>query len=336
MRVQLGLQAGERLTQQETFDLATFADSAGFESVWVAEGRLTRDAIVPASLIAGRTRQIRIGTGVINHKSRNVALTAVTFKTLDEFAPGRVVLGIGPWWEPLASKVGLPLVKPRAELREYIEVVRRLFANETVTFEGEYVRVEGIRFDRTYEANEPVEVPIYLGVVAPKSLSLAGEIADGVLLDFLVPPSYNESALGHIQQGLQSRADKTIDDIGRPQLVACSVNDRNPNEAVDACRAFLTMYLGQQPHIGAHCGIEPDLLARIKDELGWPTTLENIKRTMRLVPNELVHSVAACGTTAQAMEQIERYLDAGATTAVLTLLGDHKNDTLRAIARAAA
>jgi 5,10-methylenetetrahydromethanopterin reductase len=331
VKLPIGLQAGERLTAAQTLELARYSDEAGVESIWVAEGRLTRDAIVPAALIAGRTSRITIGTGVINHRTRNVALTAVTFKTLEEFSNGRAILGIGPWWEPLASKLGLPLVRPRAELREYVEVIRRLFANETVSYDGEFVKVHDIRFDRMYERNEPVNVPIYLGVVVPRSLELAGEIADGVLLDFLLPPSYTRQAIQHLETGLVRSGRGSVETFGRPQLVACSVDDHDPDEAVNACRAFLTMYLGQQPHIGAYSGIDPELLERIKAELTWPATLEDVKQTMRLVPDALVHSVSACGTTQQALEKIETYLDAGATSAVLCLLGERKEEMFRSI-----
>jgi 5,10-methylenetetrahydromethanopterin reductase len=337
MRLRLGLQAGERLTPRETLELASYCDDVGFESIWVAEGRLTRDAIGPAALIAGRTKRITIGTGVINHKTRNVALTAVTFKTLDEFAPGRIILGIGPWWEPLASKLGLPLNRrPSAELREYVDVIRRLFANETVTFTGLSIQVDRIRFDRTYAENEPVAVPIYLGVVGSRNLELAGEIADGVLLDFLVPTAYTEHARLRLAAGMERRDAAPAVEFQVPQLIACAVDDVDPTEAIDACRAFLTMYLGQQPHIGTHSGIDPELLARVQAELGWPTTLADVKRAMRLVPDALVHSVAACGTTTQVLERLEAYLHAGASAAVLCLLGEHKDEALRRVAAAAA
>ena len=335
MRLRLGLSAGERLSKQQTIDFACYCDEAGFDSIWVAEGRLTRDAIVPAAVIASHTRRIRIGTGVINHRTRNAALTAVTFKTLDEFAPGRIILGIGPWWEPLASKLGLPLKRPLQELPEYIEVIRRLFRAETVDFEGSYVTMRGARFDFMYQENREVPVPIYLGAVGPRMLELAGRITDGVLLDFLLPPSYTTWALERIEAGIAERTDG-VAAIDRPQLVACSVDDDDPQSAIDACKAFFTMYLAQQPHIGQHVGIDPELLEQIRSEFTWPATPEQVRHTMRLVPDELVHRVAACGRTVEAVEQIERFLAAGATCAVLCTLGDDKESTLRSIATALA
>jgi len=334
VRLSLGLSVGERLSMAECISHSQFCEEHGFDSVWVAEGRLTRDGIVPSAVIAYATKRIKVGTGVVNNKTRNPALMAVTFKTLAELAPHRVNLGIGPWWEPLASRVGAPLQKPVKEMREYLTVVKALFRNETVDFDGEFIRVHDIRFDMMYRENQLVDVPIYIGAVGTKMLQLAGEIADGVLLDFMVPPSYVRGAVEHIKIGIARRTDG-VQMIDRPQLVACSVDDKDPQSAIDSCKAFLTQYLAQQPHIMKHSGIEPDLVQRIHDEMGWPATPTQVRHTMRLVPNEMVQQVTACGTSSDAIEQLERYRDCGATCAVLCTLGD-KEGTMRSLAKAAA
>lgn len=334
MRIPLGLSVGERNSVKECVDHAVFCEENGFDSIWVAEGRLTRDGIVPAAIIAQATKRIRVGTGVINTKTRNAALTAVTFKTLDEFAPNRINLGIGAWWEPLASRVGTPIHKPVQEMREYVHVIKRLFRGETVDFDGEFVTMRGIRFDMMYRDNRVVNVPVYIGAVGPRMLELAGEIAEGVLLDFHVPPSYVETAVKHVQAGIAKRMDG-VATIDLPQLVTCSVSDRNPQSAIDACRAFLTMYLAQQPHIAKYSGVDLELIDRIRQELSWPATPVEVQRAMRLVSDELVQGLTAAGTTADAMEQIERYMNAGATCAVLCPLGN-KEETIRLLGKAAA
>ncbi|GAA2439349.1 5,10-methylenetetrahydromethanopterin reductase [Actinomadura vinacea] len=333
MKLPLGIHVGERLSLEQTLWQAELADAGGFESVWVAEGRLARDGIVPAAIIAARTRRVRIGTGVVNNKSRNAALMAVTFKTLDEVAPGRAILGIGAWWEPLASKVGEPLVRPLASMREYITVLQRFFRNEVVDFEGDFVTMRGVRFDSMYRENRPVDVPIYIGAVGPKMLELAGEISDGVHLDFLLPVSYLKGALAAIDGGVAKRADGRAG-IDVTQIVACSVDDRDPQDAIDACKAFLTMYLMQQPHIAEHCGVDRELVGRIQEVAGWPATPDDIKRAMHLVPNSLVQNVTACGTTADAFDKLLAYHEAGVRCPIISTLGD-KEQTLTALSNAA-
>lgn len=329
----LGVHLGERLTFDQTWWQARFADTHGFESVWVAEGRMARDGIGPAAVIASQTERVRVGTGVVNNKTRNAALMAVTFKTLDEMAPGRIICGIGAWWEPIATKVGAPLVRPVATMREYVTVLQGIFRNETVHFDGDFVQMDGVRFDSMYHENRPVDVPIYFGSVGPQMLQLAGEIADGVHLDFLLPVSYLEEASEAMNRGIARRRDGR-ESIHVTQIVACSVDDDDPDEAVDACREFLTLYLMQQPHIGQHCGVEPDLVARIKEIAGWPARPEDVKRAMRLVSTSLVHQVAACGTSDQAFSKLAEYHEAGVDLPIISTHGKKEN-TLMALARAA-
>lgn len=334
MKIPLGVHVGERLSLEQTYWQVEFADRHGFESVWVAEGRLARDGIVPAALVAARTRHVKIGTGVVNNKSRNAALMAVTFKTLDEVAPGRIILGIGAWWEPLASKVGEPLSRPLVAMREYITVLRQFFDNELVEFHGDFVTMDGVRFDSMYRENVPVDIPIYVGAVGPKMLELSGEIADGVHLDFLLPPSYLDMAVPAMTRGAARRTDGQTG-IDVTQIVSCSVDDDDPRAAVDACKAFLTLYLMQQPHIAQHCGVEPELVHRIQETAGWPATPDDVKRAMVHVPDSLVHEVTACGTTSQAFDKLLEYHEAGVRCPIISTLGD-KEKTLTSLAKAAA
>lgn len=335
MKLPLGIHVGERLSLDQTYWQAEFADSHGFESVWVAEGRLARDGIVPAAIIASRTNHVKIGTAVVNNKSRNAALMAVTFKTLDEVAPGRTILGIGAWWEPLATKVGQPLHKPITSMREYITVCQAFFRNEVVNFEGEFVQMHEVRFDSMYRENNPVDVPIYIGAVGPKMLELAGEISDGVVMDFLLPVSYlHDVAKPAINAGVARQTDGH-GKIDLTQMVSCSVNDKDPQEAINACKAFLTLYLMQQPHIGAHSGVERELVERIQQVAGWPATPDDIKRAMPLLSNSLVQNVTACGSTDEAYSKLVEYHEAGVRCPLISTLGD-KEQTLTRLADAAA
>src|SRR5215813_2081483 len=144
-RVALYLQDAHSL--QDGIKYAQYAERKGFEAVWQAESRLVRDAIVPMAAFAATTERIRVGSGVINNWTRNAALIAQTFSTLDDLAPGRILCGLGVWWEPLAAKVGVDRRKPVAAMREVVEVVRGLLRMQNVTFKGEFVHVEDIEID---------------------------------------------------------------------------------------------------------------------------------------------------------------------------------------------
>src|SRR5438552_8952949 len=144
-RVALYLQDKHPL--REAMDYVRYAEERGFEAVWQAESRLVREATVPMAAIAAVTERIKVGSGVVNNWTRNVGLLASTFVTLDDLAPGRILLGIGAWWDPLASKVGIERRRPLLAMRETVEVVRRLLAMERVTFQGEFVDVHDIEID---------------------------------------------------------------------------------------------------------------------------------------------------------------------------------------------
>src|SRR6476661_1002208 len=186
---------------REGMEHARYAESRGFEAVWQAESRLVREATVPMAAFAAVTDRIKVGSGVVNNWTRNVGLLAATFSTLDDLAPGRVILGIGAWWDPLAAKVGVDRARPLTVMREVIECVRALLANETVTFDGTYVHLDGVELDYVHQERRPKDVPIYLGATGMKMMELAGEIADGVVLNYLVSPAYNATGMEDLGVG---------------------------------------------------------------------------------------------------------------------------------------
>lgn len=317
-RVALYLQ--DKHSLREAIEYVRYAEARGFEAVWQAESRLVRDAIVPMAAFAATTERIKVGSGVINNWTRNAALIAQTFSTLDDLAPGRILCGLGVWWEPLATKVGVSRRKPVAAMRETVEVVRRLLQMQKVTFKGEFVNVEDIEIDIVHGDRSPKNVPIYIGATGMKMMELSGEIADGVLLNYLVSPAYNREAMAHLRLGAE-RAGRAIEAIDRPQLIVCSL-DEDRRRALDNARELVTQYLGQQPHIMKASGVSPDLLDEISRVLTWPAEEHQIREAMKLVPDEVVQLITASGTPAECRAKVAEYIDAGCTCPVLYPLGD--------------
>jgi 5,10-methylenetetrahydromethanopterin reductase len=296
-----------------------YAESRGFEAIWQAESRLVRDAIVPMAAYAAVTERIKVGSGVINNWTRNIGLLASTFLTLDDLAPGRVICGIGAWWDPLARNVGIDRTKPLTAMRETVEVLRRLLNMERVTFHGDFVHVEGIELDVVHGRKEPRQVPIMIGATGMKMMELAGEVADGVVLNYCVPPEYNLPAIDQIKAGAK-RAGRSFDELDRPQLIVCSV-DHDHAKAIDRTRELLTQYLAQQPHIAKASGVSPDVVSQIQAILGWPATHAEIQRAKHLVPEELILRITASGTPEEARTKVKEYLNNGATSPILYSVG---------------
>jgi len=190
---------------------------------------------------------------------------------------------------------------------------------ERVTFDGEHIHVNNIELDVVHGRREPRNVPIYIGATGPKMLELTGRIADGVVLNYCVPPEYNENALAQLEKGLK-KSGRTMADLDRPQLVVCSV-DEDGDKAIETSRELLTQYLAQQPHIAKASGVSMDIVNQIQSILGWPATYEQIMAAKHLVPDDLVHRITASGTPDEARAKIQEYIDNGATCPILYPVG---------------
>lgn len=306
---------------REAMDFVRRAEARGFAAVWQADSRLVREATVPMAAFAATTERIAVGSGVIDIWTRNPARLASLFSTLDDLAPGRILAGLGAWWDPLASKVGISRARPLRVMREVVESLRLLLrCDGPVTYQGAYVHLDGVELDYVHQEPRRKRVPIYIGATGMRMMELAGEVADGVVLNYLVSPAYNERALAALATGA-GRAGRLLDSVDRPQLVVCSL-DRDRDAALDAARLLVTQYLGQQPHIMAASGVPHSLLEDIGRVLTWPATHEQVVAASKLVPDEVVQMLCAAGTAEECRAKVAEYVRTGCTSPILYPLGD--------------
>ena len=200
-------------------------------------------------------------------------------------------------------------------MRETVEVMRRLLNMERVTFHGEFHNVDGIELDVVHGRREPRNIPIMIGATGDQMMELTGEIADGVVLNYCVPPEYNDRALEILDKGLK-KSGRKLEDFDRPQLIVCSV-DENHEKAIETTKMLLCQYLAQQPHIAKASGVSQDVINGIQAILGWPATKEQITKAMHLVPDELVYRITASGTPEEARSKVNEYRKRGATCPIL-------------------
>lgn len=316
-RVALYLQDSHDL--RDGLDYVRYAEEKGFEAVWQAESRLVRDAIVPMAAYAAVTDKLKVGSGVINNWTRNIGLLAATYLTLDDLAPGRIICGIGAWWDPLAKNVGIERKKPLTAMKETVQVMRRLLNLERVTFDGEFIHVSGIELDVVHGRREPRDVPIMIGATGDMMMEMTGEIADGAVLNYCVAPEYNDKALELLDKGAR-KAGRTVADLDRPQLIVCSVDDDH-DKAIETTKMLLCQYMAQQPHIAKASGVADSVVQEIQSILGWPATKEQINKAKHFVPDFLVEKITASGTPDEARAKVEEYNKRGCTCPILYAAG---------------
>jgi 5,10-methylenetetrahydromethanopterin reductase len=316
-RVAIYLQDAHDL--REGLEIARYAEEKGFDGIWQAESRLVRDAIVPMAAYAAVTERIHIGSGVINNWTRNIGLLAATFLTLDDLAPNRIICGIGAWWDPLAKNVGIQRTKPLKAMEETITVMKKLLNMERVTYDGEFVHVNGIELDVVHGRREPRAVPIYIGATGDKMIEMTGRIADGIVMNYCVPVEYNDIAIEQLMIGLKESG-RTLEEFDRPQLIVCSV-DEDHDQAIDTTRELLCQYLAQQPHIAKASGVAKDVVEKIQSILGWPATHEQIQAAKHLVPEDLIDRITASGTPDEAKKKVQEYINHGCTCPILYAVG---------------
>jgi len=158
--------------------LATTAEEAGLDDLWVWEDCFKQSGLASAAAALAWTERVRVGIGLMPAPLRSTAVTAMEVATLARMFPGRLVAGVGHGVQEWMGQAGVRVASPLTLLREHTTALRSLLAGEEVTTAGRYVTLDAVRLD--WPPAEPV--PLWLGGVGPRSLALAGELGDGLIL----------------------------------------------------------------------------------------------------------------------------------------------------------
>ncbi len=182
--------------------VAAAADAAGLAELWVWEDCFKESGIATATAMLTATSRVTVAIGLLPVPLRNVALTAMEIATLARLFPGRLTAGIGHGVQDWMAQVGAKAESPMTLLREYTTALSALLHGETVTAHGRYVHLDGVALDWP----PGVVPPLLVGGIRPRTVSLAGELADGVIIPGGVPPEEVRAAVGHLRAGRAARA----------------------------------------------------------------------------------------------------------------------------------
>jgi probable F420-dependent oxidoreductase len=285
--------------------VAERAEALGYESLWIADTGAGPDAFVVGAVAAAVTQRVRIGTAVIPIYTRALPVLAAGAGSVAQLAPGRVVLGLGVSSETIVDAWGgVPFRRPLTRMRETLGVLRQMFAGERVTFEGKTVRTRGFRL----VSQPPAPIPIYVAALMPPMLELAGELADGVILNFM-PVEAMPRILEHVRIGAAraGRDPATIEVVARFQTV---ITD-DVVSARTALRQMMGPYFATSVYnrFVSWCGFADEAQAI---DAGWRA--KDRARNLAAVTDAMVDRLAIVGPAAHCRARLAAFAAAGVTT----------------------
>lgn len=297
-------------------ELAQEAERLGYDSVWSAE-TWGNDAFTPLAWIGAQTERIKLGTAVVQLSGRTPTSCAMHALTLDMLSNGRLILGLGVSGPQVVEGwYGQPFPKPLARTREYIDIIRQVFARR------EKVSNAGPHYPLPYDGEDGMglgkplkpmvhplrnHIPVYLGAEGPRNIALAAEIADGWLPLFYNP--YDESVY----------ADSLVNaspDFEIAQMVIVSITD-DIEQALLGVKRFLSLYVGG---MGAK---DTNFHKNLFERMGYAEEAEKIQRLFfegkreeaaRIIPDNLADSLALVGPRDRIKDRLQAWRDSRVTT----------------------
>lgn len=316
MRLALGF--NPVLTVQDAEQIASTAEAKGYHSVWMHESLFQRDVITYLSAMAGATKTIRLGSGVINTFTRHPVTAATTFATLSELSGGRVNLGLGLGSFPTIPLIGhqiFPVEKtrPLRRIKEYVQVVKMVWEGGKVQFDGEFFHVHDLTLGFKTSG-----VPIFIASLSPKIQAFAATVADGVILSPALNTAWGtERMVGNVKAGEETSSRK----IERASYMLTSL-DADPQKAREAVRDyyFFVYQLSEvvRPEVLAPYGVTADDLKPLKE--AWKKG--DVPEAKRLVPEQAIEALTITGDGDHAAARLKEYEKAGVTLPILMPIGN--------------
>lgn len=311
------------------------AEKLGVDTVWTAEA-WGQDAITPLAFLAGQTSKIKLGTGIMQISARAPSMTAMTAMSLNKLSGGRFILGLGASGPQVVEGLhGVAYEGPLTRLRETVEIVRMAFRGEKLKYDGKYHVLprpggegKAIRIDQP-----PVNIPIFLATLGPKSLEYTGAAADG-WLGTSFSPDHAGAHLDHIRQGAEA--------AGRPMSaidlhVACGVAiGDNVRELIDARKPQVAFSMGAMGSAKTNFYNEAFQRAGYQDDaLAIQKLWIDGKRqeAAERVPDEMVTQFGAVGTEDMVRERFAKYKEVGISTLSLGMGGGSHRDRMAELER---
>lgn len=317
-------------TMADKVALVREAEELGFSSVWTSES-WGRDAVTPAAWLLAHTSKIRVGTAIMQMQARAPAMAAMTAMTLQEMSGGRFILGIGPSGpQVIEGWYGVPYGKPLGRTREYVEIVRQIFARERpLEHHGEHYDIPNTGPGTTGHG-KPLKtilhpdphIDIYTGSFTPAGIRTAAEVADGVIPIFMNPERFDVFA-DDLETGFaRAGGGKSLETFEMAPFCRVVVND-DLAAARDSLRDYFALYIGGMGAKGKN--FYNDYVSRLGYE-GPAAEIQDLylggkkKEAAAKVPDALIDELALVGPADRIRERLGAWKEAARDRKVGTLI----------------
>lgn len=299
--------------------MAKLAEDAGFKNIWITDHYNNRDVWSTLAVLSMMTNRIKLGTGVTNPYTRNVAITASSIASINELSGGRAILGIGPGDKATFDKMGIEWDKPLTRVKEAVLAIRALLAREQVNQAG---------FKGAQMAFGAGKIPIYIGAQGPKMLELAGGIADGVLINASHPDDF-KFAVPMIREGARI-AGRKPEDVQICAYASFSA-DKDQAKAVNASKIVVAFIVAGSPqNVLERHKIGMDEAKTISDALAK----YDFKSAMAAVTPKMTEAFSVSGTPQDCRARVDELIKTGVTQIVVgSPIGPNKESAIKLIGK---
>ena len=299
--------------------LAKLAEDAGFDTIWITDHYNNRDVYSTLAVLSFLTNKVKLGTGVTNPYTRNVAITASSIASINELSGGRAILGIGPGDKATFDKMGIEWDKPLTRVKDAVSAIRTFLSKGRVNQAG---------FKGAELAFSAGKIPIYIGAQGPKMLELAGAIADGVLINASHPEDF-KYAVPVIRQGAE-KAGRSPLDVQICAYASFSA-DKDKAKAVNAAKMVVAFIVAGSPeNVLERHGINPDDARKISDSIAKG----DFKSVLDGVNSGMIEAFSVAGTPEDCRARVDELLKTGVTQIVVgSPIGPDKERSIKLIGK---
>jgi 5,10-methylenetetrahydromethanopterin reductase len=298
-------------------------EQLGYDNLWLTDSSLhARNPYIYLTLAARRTSRLKLGTAVTNPVTRHPAITAVAAATLAEVSAGRAILGIGAGDRPLLS-LGLKPAKV-AQLEDSVSAIRTLWTGAPVTQDATGFSLH----DAHYRFPPGIDIPVFISATGPRTLELAGRIADGVILLAGLHPDGVRFALEHIDRGVEAAGRSS-----RPHVTvfAYGAVDEDEEAAIAAARTIAAWFPQTAPVYCEIAGLSKDIIERVQQNYAGGE-FQEAGTAAEALPLDFVKRMALAGGRAEARQHLRNLAELGVDSVTVFPLAKDRMATVRAFA----